>query len=188
MDLMGIIVWLAVLVSLGLFIWMLVKSLKGWGALHTTLLTLLFLEVWCFLFFTAGVASRRNGFVKAYEKLKAVVEKREVELDRARMGDKIDPKTDYSSFIPLTNELNRLLVERGRVWRGATVTGIGQNEASLQLGFGGMVAGNPAAPAVVDPAAAPAAAAPVAAPAVTDAGSRHNRSSTYSERLQIHAA
>ena len=70
MDLMGIIVWLAVLVSLGLFIWMLVKSLKGWGALHTTLLTLLFLEVWCLLFFTAGVASRRNGYVKAYEKLK----------------------------------------------------------------------------------------------------------------------
>jgi len=170
MDLMGIIVWLAVLVSLGLFIWMLVKSLKGWGALHTTLLTLLFLEVWCFLFFTAGVASRRNGFVKAYEKLKAVVEKREVELDRARMGDKLDPNPDFSSYIPLTNELNRLLVERGRVWRGATVTGIGQNEASLQLGFGGMVAGNPAAPAVADPAAAPAGGAPAAAPAVTDAG------------------
>ena len=182
MDLMGIIVWLAVLVSLGLFIWMLVKSLKGWGALHTTLLTLLFLEVWCLLFFTAGVASRRNGYVKAYEKLKDVVEKREIELDRARMGDKIDPKPDLSSYIPLTNELNRLLVERGRVWRGASVTGIGQNEASLQLGFAGIVAGNPAAPAVDANGAPAAGAAPAtaaggqaaggqaAAPAVTDSG------------------
>jgi len=159
MDLMGIIVWLAVLVSLGLFIWMLVKSLKGWGPLHTTLLTLLFLEVWCFLFFTAGVASRRNGYVKAYQKLKEIVERREVELDRARYGDKLNPNPDLSSYVPLTNELNRLLVERGRVWRGANVVGFGQNEATLQLGFGGIIAGNPAGPGTnpADPNAQPAA-------------------------------
>jgi hypothetical protein len=163
MDLMGIIVWLAVLVSLVVFIVMLVKSFQGWGALHTTLLVILFLEVWCFLFATAGVASRRNGYVKAYESLKKKVETKEKELEDARFGSKIDPNSDMSRYVPLTNELNRLLVERGRVWRNASVTGANQNEITLQIPMN-LAAAPAAAPAnPADPAAA-------AAPAGSDAG------------------
>ena len=152
------IVWLVVVLTLALFIWMLVKSVKEWGALHATLLTILFLEVWCFMIFTAGVASRRNGYMKAVESLNKKVLEKEKELETTRFGDQLKAEADLSSFVPLSNELKRLLVERGRVWRGATVTGLAQGEATLQIGMGTLVAANPAgnnnAPAANAPAPA----------------------------------
>jgi len=159
MDLMGIIVWLAVLVSLVVFILMVVKSVKSWGALHTTLLILLFLQVWSFLFFTAGVASRRNGYMRAYELLKKKVLAKEIEADAARWGDKINPNTDdLSRYVPVTNELNRLLIERGRVWRGATLGQINAGEANLQLAMNRVGAAPVAAGGNGADGAAPAAA------------------------------
>ncbi|MEI8211217.1 MAG: hypothetical protein WCI02_03660 [Planctomycetota bacterium] len=168
MDLMGILVWLAVLVSLVVFIVMVVKSAKGWGALHTTLLILLFLQVWCFLFFTAGVQSRRNGYVRAYDILKKKVEDRERELDEARYGSKIEPNVDLTRYVPITNELNRLLVERGRVWRNASVSVAGQNEIALQLPAVVQPAAGAANPA--NPPAAGNADAAAPAPVTADAG------------------
>ncbi|MCY3007738.1 MAG: hypothetical protein NTV29_17415 [Planctomycetota bacterium] len=129
------IVWLVVVLTLALFIWMMVKSVKEWGALHAVLVSLMFIQVWCFLFFTAGVASRRNGYVKAYDTLRKKVADKERELDRVRSGDKLNPNPDLDSYIPVTTQLERLSVERGRVWRGANVTGLAQNEATLQLGM-----------------------------------------------------
>lgn len=169
MDLMGILVWLAVLVSLVVFIVMVVKSNKHWGPLHTTLLVILFLQVWCFVFFAAGVASRRNGYMKAHDKLQEKLLAKELEEQRARDGDRVNPLPDMNAYVPVTNELNRLLVERGRVWRGASVVQVGNNEVSLQLAAG--LAGGPApaaAPAAPANAAAPNGAAAPAAP--TDAG------------------
>jgi len=159
MDLMGIIVWLAVLVSLVVFILMVVKSVKSWGALHTTLLILLFLQVWSFLFFTAGVASRRNGYMRAYELLKKKVIAKEIEANAARWGDRVSPNTDdLSRYVPVTNELNRLLIERGRVWRGATLGQINAGEATLQLAVNRLGAAPVAAAGNGADGAAPAAA------------------------------
>ena len=164
MDLMGIIVWLAVLVSLVVFILMVVKSVKSWGALHTTLLILLFLQVWSFLFFTAGVASRRNGYMRAYEILKKKVLAKEIEADAARWGDKVNPNTDdLTRYVPVANELNRLLIERGRVWRGATLGQINAGEATLQLAMNRVGAAPVAAGGNGADAAAPA-------PATGDSG------------------
>jgi hypothetical protein len=158
MDLMGILVWLAFLISLVLFIVMLVKSNKNWGALHTTLLVFLFLEAWCLLFFSAGVSSRRNGFMKAYDRLLEKSEAKLVAEDRARYGDRISVIPDMNAYVPITNELNRLLVERGRVWRNASVSQLAANEVSLQLMAG--VAGIPApAPGAAGAEGAPPAAA-----------------------------
>jgi hypothetical protein len=159
MNLLGILVWLAVLASLVAFIVMLVKANPQWGALHTTLLTLLFLQSWCLVFFAAGVASRRNGFMKANDRLTAKLALKDAEEQRARDGDRVNPIPDLNAYVPITNELNRLVVERGRVWRGASVVGLAANEVSLQLAAG--LAGAPA------PAPAPAGAAngePAASP------------------------
>jgi len=160
MDLMGIIVWLVIVLTLALLIWMMVKSVKEWGVLHAVLMSLLFIQVWCFMLFTAGVASRRNGYMKAYDSLSKKVQERQRELERTSFGDKLNPNTDLDSYIPITNALNRLNVERGRVWRGASVTGLAQGEATLQLG---MVA--PVAPNAADPNAQPAQGAPANPPA-----------------------
>lgn len=157
MDLMGILVWLAVLVSLVVFIVMLVKSFQHWGALHTTLLVLLFLQVWCFLFFSAGVLSRRNGYMRAYTLLKDKVAAKERELEETRSGSKLDPNIDLSRYVPITNELNRMLVERGRVWRNSIMSVAGQNEIALQLAPGAIAAAAPAAAPAAGDANAPAA-------------------------------
>ncbi len=156
MDLMGILVWLAVLVSLVVFIVMLVKANQHWGPLHTTLLVFLFLQAWCFVFFAAGVASRRNGFMKAHDALQAKLEKKEAEEQLIRFGNRINPVPDMNASVPITNELNRLFFERGRVWRKASVTQAAANELTLQLTSDG--AGVPAAPAAGGENAAPAAA------------------------------
>jgi hypothetical protein len=146
---------------------MIVKSVKEWGPLHATLMALLFIQVWCFMLFSAGVASRRNGYMKAHSVLEKRVAEREKELQKVQNGDRLDPNPDMTSYVPLTNELNRLNVERGRVWRGATVAGLAQGEATLQLGMVTPIAPNPADPNAnpADPNAQPAAAAPANAPA-----------------------
>ncbi|MCE2814880.1 MAG: hypothetical protein LW850_31215 [Planctomycetaceae bacterium] len=150
------IVWLVVVLTLGLFIWMMVKSVKEWGALHAVLMSLLFIQIWCLMFFTAGVSSRRNGYMKAYETLNKKVAQRQRELDQVSYGDKLNPNPDMDSYVPVTNELNRLNVERGRVWRGARVAGLAQGEATLQLGMVAPVV-DPNQP---DPNAQPGAATP----------------------------
>jgi len=167
MDLMGIIVWLVVVLTLALLIWMMVKSIKEWGVLHAVLMSLLFIQVWCFMFFTAGVSSRRNGFMKAYESLKVKVADRQRQLDQVSFGDRLNPNPDLNSYVPITNELNRLAIERGRVWRGASVAGLAQGEATLQLGMVAPVAPNPQDPS--GQPVAPAAGNQPAAPA-TDIG------------------
>jgi len=159
MDLMGILVWLAILISLVIFIVMLVKSGKNWGALHITLLVFLFIEAWCFLIFSACVLDRRNPDMKElYQDKVGLIAKSEdriVAEQKARNGDRINPIPDMNAYVPVTNELNRLLVERGRVWRGAAVGPIAGKEVSLELTAG--LAGLPAAAPGAEPAA-PAAA------------------------------
>ena len=121
MEISGMLIWAMVLVSLIVFIVLLVKAFQSWGVTHTILLTILFIECWTFLFFAGGVAHYRIAITKAHDKVVAEVEKQTNLLDLAMYGDRFDPKLDLATFVPLTNELNRLMLERGRTWRGAAL-------------------------------------------------------------------
>lgn len=139
MEISGMLIWAMVLVSLIVFIVLLVKAFQSWGVVHTILLTILFIECWTFLFFAAGVAHHRIAITKKHDELVAKVEKQQKELDLEMFGDRLDPKFDLTKFVPLTNELNRLTLERGRVWRGAALqktspaNGKNPSTATLQL-------------------------------------------------------
>ena len=119
MEISGMLIWALVLVSLIIFIVLLVKAFKSWGVAHTILLTILFIESWTFLFFAGGVAHHRITLTKNSNKLEEKVESLLKSVDLEMYGDRNDPKLNLEKFVPLTNELNRLTLERGRVWRGA---------------------------------------------------------------------
>ncbi len=115
------LIWLVVLISLVVFIIAIVKTFRGWGVWHTVLLSILFVEGWTLVFFAAGVASRRIGYARAHDAIVKKVDKLEKELSLLSIGDRFDPALDLQRFVPLTNELQRVALERGRVWRGSTV-------------------------------------------------------------------
>ena len=121
MEISGMLIWAMVLVSLIVFIVLLVKAFQSWGVTHTILLTILFIECWTFLFFAAGVSHQRIAITKKHDDIVAKVEQQLKALDLEMYGDRFDPKLDLTKFVPLTNELNRLTLERGRVWRSAAL-------------------------------------------------------------------
>ena len=121
MEISGMLIWAMVLVSLVVFIVLLVKAFKSWGVVHTILLSILFIECWTFLFFAGGVAHYRIKLTKTHDNLMDKVEKLLISVDLEMYGDRLEPKLNLEKFAPLTNELNRLTLERGRVWRGATL-------------------------------------------------------------------
>jgi hypothetical protein len=149
MEITGMLIWAMVLVSLIVFIVLLVKAFQSWGVTHTILLTILFIECWTFLFFAAGVAHHRIAITKKHDELADKVEQQLKSLDLEMFGDRLDPKLDISKFVPLTNELNRLTLERGRVWRGAalqrTTPANGKTPSSAVLQLPARVSNTPVA-------------------------------------------
>lgn len=119
MDIFGMLVWLVVLISLVVFIILLVKGFKAWGTAHTILLTILFIESWTFLFFAGSVTHQRVALTKSHDILMEKVAKLTKQVDLEMLGDRLDPSLNLEKFVPLSNEVNRLALERGRVWRGA---------------------------------------------------------------------
>lgn len=149
---MGILVLLLLIVTLILFVYLIVLSARGWGALHTTMLCFLFIECWVFMFFSAGVHYRRLGWLK----LASTTEKRAVEAENKTKlltwgGATYDP-TSLDAVVPAQGELRRLTADRGRVWRRLEFQGYEGGQLKLV-----MTAASPAGDALADPgAAAPA--------------------------------
>lgn len=121
MEISGMLIWATVLVSLIVFIVLLVKAFKSWGVVHTILLTILFIEAWTFLFFVGGVAHYRITYTKLHDTLAEKVDGLLKSVEMEMNGDRLDPKLNLEKFSPLSNELNRITLERGRVWRGAVL-------------------------------------------------------------------
>ncbi len=119
MEISGMLIWATVLVSLIVFIVLLVKAFKSWGVVHTILLTILFIEAWTFLFFVGGVAHYRIVYTKLHDTLAEKVDGLLKSVEMEMNGDRLDPKLNLEKFSPLSNELNRITLERGRAWRGA---------------------------------------------------------------------
>ena len=166
MEISGMLIWVLVLVSLIVFIVLLVKAFKSWGVTHTILLSILFIEAWTFLFFASGVAHYRIAYVKQHDKLATKVEGLLKTVDMEMYGDRLDPKLNLEKFAPLTHELNRLTLERGRVLRGAVLQratpASGKTPATAVLQLPARVSNLPAAvPAGAAGDAAPSTPAPM---------------------------
>ena len=119
MDIFGMLIWVVVLVTLVVFIVLLVKRFKTLGVLNTILLSILFIECWTFIFFAGSVTYQRVLYTKVHDALMEKANKLTETLDLELYGDRREPVLNLEKFVPLSNEVNRIAVERGRVWRGA---------------------------------------------------------------------
>jgi cell division protein FtsB len=158
MDILGIVFILVVLTALVTFIVVIVKSAKGWGAIHVTTLFFLFFAAWVFLFSSAGVLDTRVKWIRSHDTERAAVENLEAEVSKIKNGDLIATNYDPNSLNATLNELGRMKLDRGRIWRGIQLQSVDDNGASYSLLAPPNNAAAPAAPAApgVAPAAPPA--------------------------------
>lgn len=158
MGLGGILLILVILISLVLFIIFLVKSARDWGALQAVFLSILFIESWVFVVFSAGVHNTRVKDTVDASQQSQKLKKASADLEIRRYGSASDPEDKLEAVVPVQGKLDRLTIDRGRVWRQAVYVGQVQGKDQFQLNLQSA----PAAPA--DPNN-PNAAQPVAAPA-----------------------
>ncbi len=132
MNLGGIIILLVLLISLIAFIYIIVKSARGWGGLHVTLLCILFIECWTFMFLAAGVQDTRVRFTEqAHVNRERAEDAADETIDR-QWGDFALEEDNPSAVVPLQGELRRMTNDRGRVWRGVNLVG-GDDSSGYQM-------------------------------------------------------
>ena len=131
---LGLIIFLLlILISLTFFIVFIVKTARQWGALHIILLSILFIESWVFLYFTAGVQYER---VRATRDAFRFRQEAEVAIERGRalrFGSFKEVQDSLDAIIPVQGQLERLTIDRGRVWRQLTFANIAGNNVELVL-------------------------------------------------------
>ncbi len=154
MELTGIIFLVLALLGLSLFIYFLVKGFSSWGVWYTIILVFVFLSAFTFVVATAGVASRRIAWIRAHDLLKLEAEKNQLEAELLKYGEMNRPSSDLNSLLPLVNEVSRLTVDRGRVWRSASLVDFKPDSVKLKMAAVQAPAPNAAGP---NPAAAAAA-------------------------------
>ncbi len=159
MGLGGILILLLLLVSLIVFIYVLVVTARGWGWLHSILLSLLFIECWVMIAFSAGVQYRRVSSTQQAHKNRESAETAEAQTQQLLWGG-FDTET-LEAVVPVQGKLRRLTADRGRVWRQLNFLQAADSAYQLELSVAdGGAAGEAAADDVlgVEPAAAAAAA------------------------------
>ena len=132
MSLGGILILVVLVISLFVFIYLVVKTARSWGVLHTLMLCLLFIECWTFVFASANVLDRRLTSLQEYTKARKDLEKLQKENHRLTWGgDNIGEVQE--ALVPLAGEVRRLTADRGRVWRGASKMNIEGEQIRLEL-------------------------------------------------------
>lgn len=129
---LGLILFIAViLISLTVFIVFLVKTARQWGVVHLLLLCTLFIESWVFLYFAAGVQYER---VRATRDAFRYRQEAEAAVERGRQlryGSVDAPFDSLEAVIPVQGQLERLTVDRGRVWRQLAFVSSNQDRVEL---------------------------------------------------------
>lgn len=120
MGLGGILFILAVLVSLILFIIFVVKTAREAGVFHIVVMSILFIECWVFMVFVAGVQHQRVSATKDAKKEADRLNLLTQEVAKLRYGSASDPDEAQEAVIPVQGMLDRLTIDRGRVWRQVT--------------------------------------------------------------------
>lgn len=127
----GILILLLLLVSVLVFGFLVFKSARGWGVLHTLLICTLFIECWVFLVFAAGVQGTRVKFTKAASENQARAEAAEQRTTQLQWGSGDVNSVNIDGVIPAKGELRRQTSDQGRVWRGLSF--LQENNGNYEL-------------------------------------------------------
>jgi hypothetical protein len=129
---LGLIIFiLVILVALTCFIVFLVKTARYWGVLHSILLCVLFIESWVFLYFTAGVQYERVRATRDAYRFRQEAEKAIKDGQVLRFGLVDAPYDSLEAVLPVQGQLERLTIDRGRVWRQLGFVGSAENSVEL---------------------------------------------------------
>lgn len=153
MDLFGILYLVLVLAAVITFIVLLVKSAQGWGALHITMLALIFFGGVILMPLAAVVHNRRIPDLKRLDTFERDLAKLSGELERLKFGAFDQPRADQQTLVGMGGNVAKLQAELGRFWELELV---GRNEP-LDFSLRGRVVtagsddfGDGAAPPVAD--------------------------------------
>ncbi len=133
MGLDGILILLLLLVSLIVFIYVLVVTARGWGVLHSILLSCLFIECWVMIIFTAGVHYRRVNATEEAFKNQQAAEQATSTTQKLLWGDFGISPDALDAVVPVQGMLRRITADRGRVWRGANLLQSAAGTHQLEL-------------------------------------------------------
>ncbi len=144
MELNSIILLVLLFVALIMMIFFVVKGFSVVGPLHSILMILLFLSSVTFLLFAGMVHGDRVSGIQRLSRVEVQNEELKEQIEDIKYGDLTAPTNDLANLVPLTAEVGRLNLERGRVWRNSRATSFNNGIATVALGA-------PAPPAPVIP-------------------------------------
>src|SRR5262245_29553075 len=145
------IIFQALAAALVLFvIFLTYMSTKTWRWVHVTFMLLVFVASFVFTIYSAMVLKTRAKWIKEHDTLESQLTKANDEIERTMRGDLKDIEGKTASLIGLREEIARITLDRGRVWRGCTPAGLNRQTGAITV--------NTSPPA--DPAAPAGAAAP----------------------------
>jgi Ca2+/Na+ antiporter len=159
MEISTIILISIFFIGLMLAIFFMVKGFSQIGWLHGLLWILLYIQCIVFLIFTGGTHAIKLDQVQRFAELSEINRDQRQAVDKIKYGDLKTPTKELSNLTNLNGEIDRIALERGRVWRGVRRLDFSNNVASVEVLAAPLGPQNPIA-APVDPNAPPAAATP----------------------------
>ena len=123
----GLIIAAVLLVVFGVLAFL---ASKTWKASHLVLLFFVFLMSLTFMAFSTAALRTRGAWKKKHDDLAKQIERKKQQLDQLNYGS-----DEESPSVPqLENELRKITIDRGRVWRGAILANLEEGTATLNLG------------------------------------------------------
>jgi len=104
------------------FIFLTYMNTKTWRWLHVTITIFLFIACIPFGVYAALTIKTRLAWIGHYDKLDKDVTKLTDEVELATYGTPTDIEGNSESVVDLRGNVGRVILDRGRVWRGVTAT------------------------------------------------------------------
>ncbi len=108
-------------------------SAKSWRWVHVTFMFLTFVASFVFCIYAAMVLKTRAKWVKEHDTLETQLAKTNEEIERTTRGDPKDIEGKTPSLIGLRDQIERITLDRGRVWRGCVPAGIDRNTGTITV-------------------------------------------------------
>jgi hypothetical protein len=100
------------------FIFLTYMSTKTWRWMHVTATFFVFAATIAFCVYAAMTLKTRANWIKLHDNLEKQLSTTDTELEKVTQGDPKDIEGKEPSVLSLREELARIVIDRGRVWRG----------------------------------------------------------------------
>lgn len=115
------------------FLFFIVFAAKGWRWHHVTALVLIFFSSVFFLIMAASVLKTHSVWRTRYQQTALELEQAKAEAETLKFGPLTIANEGAAALLPLQHELDRVIVDRGRVWRDVELTGAQGNEITFKF-------------------------------------------------------